>query len=55
MSNGTNLEGDFELKCAFLEKCSLPKMDSLCYKSPDFTICPEYNERKDKLLTLTIT
>ena len=35
--------------CAFYKKCNLPKRISLCYKFPDFTICPEYNTLKDKL------
>ena len=49
MSTRTNLDENLGLNCPFFEKCSLPKIDSLCYHSPDFTICPEYNEKKEKL------
>ncbi len=49
MSTGISLDEDLKLKCAFFDKCSLPKLDSLCYKSPDFLICPEYKKRKEQL------
>ncbi len=49
MSTGTSLEDDLKLKCAFFDKCPLPKIESLCYHSPDFMICPEYKKRKEQL------
>jgi len=49
MSAEISLDEDLELKCVFFEKCSLPKINSLCYKSPDFLICPEYKMRKEKI------
>jgi len=39
----------FNLGCAFYENCSLPKEDNLCNCFPKFTICPEYQAKKDKL------
>jgi len=45
----TNGHEDIHIGCAFYKKCELPKRISLCYKFPDFTICPEYSARKDKL------
>lgn len=46
----TNLELDINLNCAFYEKCILPKKNFLCNKFPEFTICPEYQANKAKLI-----
>ncbi len=37
------------LNCAFYENCTLPKRNSLCNNFPDFTICPEYHAKREKL------
>lgn len=49
MISETNLITGFNLNCAFYEKCTLPKSNTLCANFPDFTICPEYQAKKDKL------
>lgn len=44
-----SLEPFINLNCAFYEKCSLPKRNSLCNQFPEFTICPEYQIKREKL------
>ncbi len=41
---------DIEFTCAFYDKCTLPKSDSLCNQFPNFMICPDYKERRKKIL-----
>jgi hypothetical protein len=43
-------ELDIEFICAFYDKCTLPKSDSLCNQFPDFMICPDYREKRKKIL-----
>jgi hypothetical protein len=37
------------IKCAFYEKCSLPKWNTICNYFPDYIICPEFQAKKIKL------
>ncbi|MFX1337548.1 MAG: hypothetical protein ACFFDK_02960 [Promethearchaeota archaeon] len=46
--NESNLE--IEFICAFYDKCTLPKNDSLCNTFPSFMICPDYKAKRNKLL-----
>lgn len=41
---------DIEFACAFYDKCTLPKNDSLCDHFPNFMICPDYKTKRNKLL-----
>ena len=45
-----NFEPIINLNCAFYEKCTLPKKSFLCNKFPEFTICPEYQANRIKLI-----
>ena len=50
MSLNFQVKENISLKCAFYDKCALPKQDFLCDKFPDYLICPEFQLKKDKLL-----
>ena len=39
-----------EFSCAFYDKCTLPKSESLCNQFPDFMICPDYIVKRNKIL-----
>jgi len=41
---------NIEFACAFYDKCTLPKSDSLCNQFPNFMICPDYKAKRTKLL-----
>ncbi|TFG21872.1 MAG: hypothetical protein EU532_14860 [Promethearchaeota archaeon] len=43
-------EGKIEFKCAFYDKCSLPKNDSLCNQFRAFMICPDYITKRNKII-----
>lgn len=38
-----------DLNCAFYDKCPLPKRNSLCECFPNYTICPEYQTKRENL------
>ena len=47
----SELDNSFKkITCAFYDKCTLPKNDSLCNQFPDFMICPDYKEKRKKIL-----
>lgn len=46
----SELDKNIEFICAFYDKCTLPKSDSLCNSFPDFMICPDYEAKRNKLL-----
>lgn len=43
-------EVKLEFQCAFYDKCTLPKSDSLCNQFPNFMICTEYIVKRNKVL-----
>jgi len=45
----TKFEPYINLNCAFYEKCSLLKKYLLCGHFPEFTICTEYQAKRNKL------
>ncbi|MFW9939347.1 MAG: hypothetical protein ACFFD5_17020 [Candidatus Thorarchaeota archaeon] len=38
------------IKCAFYEKCTLPKRNTLCDHFPDYTFCTEFQAKRIKLI-----
>jgi len=48
ISNG-EFSVEIDLNCAFYDKCTLPKRNSLCACFPNYTICPEYQTRRKSL------
>ncbi len=49
MISNTETKIYINLSCAFYKSCTLPKRNSLCAQFPEFTICPEYQTKKEKL------
>lgn len=45
-----NIIKDNFINCAFYEKCTLPKRNTLCDRFPDYTICPEFQAKRTKLI-----